>query len=130
VKEQFNASVPSEDVNRFSKTIADFSEKMAACAGSATDTVEYGKQIAGRLCPVTLPYELGTTATFDVASFNGRPLADDAMDVMLTLAGNKPLVDGVAPDKNRIRNEFPYYGDPYTKDEQVGVTPVSRPAKK
>jgi hypothetical protein len=130
VKEQFNGSVPSEDVNRFSKTIADFSEKMAAYAGSATDPAEYGKQIADRLCPVTLPYELGTAATFDVADFNGRPLADDAMDVMLTLAANKPLADGVAPDQNRIRNEFPYYGDPYTKDEQVGVTPVSRPAKK
>lgn len=130
VKEQFNASVPSEDVNRFSKTIADFSEKMAAYAGSATNPAEYGKQIASRLCPVTLSYELGTAATFGVASFNGRPLADDAMDVMLTLAANKPLADGVAPDRNRIRNEFPYYGDPYTKDEQIGVTPVTRPAKK
>jgi hypothetical protein len=77
-----------------------------------------------------LPYELGTAATFGVDDFNGRPLADDAMDVMLTLAANRSLADGVAPDQNRIRNEFPYYGDPYTKDEQVGVTPVSRPAKK
>jgi hypothetical protein len=52
------------------------------------------------------------------------------MDVMLTLASNKPLADGVAPDPARVRNDFPYYGDPYRKDEQVGVTPVSRPAKK
>jgi hypothetical protein len=36
----------------------------------------------------------------------------------------------VAPDRSRIRNEFPYYGDPYTKDDQVGITPVSRPPKK
>ena len=28
VKEQFNASVPSEDLERFAKSIADFSEKM------------------------------------------------------------------------------------------------------
>jgi hypothetical protein len=48
----------------------------------------------------------------------------------LTLASNKPLSDGVAPDRNRIREEFPYYGIPYSKDEQVGITPVSRPAKK
>ena len=126
-KEQFNTSVPSEDVSRFSKAIADFSEKMTTYAGSAAAPAEYGKQIAGRLCPVTLPYELGTPATFDVAGFNGRALADDAMDVMLTLASNKPLADGVAPDRSRIRNEFPYYGNPYTKDEQVGVTPMLRP---
>ena len=130
VKEQFNASVPSEDVNHFSKTIADFSEKMTYSAGSAADPAEYGKKVAGRLCPVTLPYELGTAATFALAGFNGRPLGDDAMDVMLTLASNQPITDGVAPDRSRIRNEFPYYGDPYTKDEQIGVTPVSRPTKK
>jgi hypothetical protein len=31
------------------------------------------------------------------ASFNGRELGDDALDVMLTLATNSPLVDGIAP---------------------------------
>jgi hypothetical protein len=129
-KEQFNTSVPSEDVDRFSKVIADFSEKMTTYAGSAADPTQYGEQIANRLCPVTLPYELGTTATFDRSGFNGRALGDDVMDVMLTLASNKPLADGVSPDPNRIRTHFPYYGDPYTKDEQVGVTPVSRPSKK
>ncbi len=129
-KELFNTSVPSEDVTLFSKAIADFSEKMTTYAGSAADPSEYGKQIAGRLCPITLPYELGTPATFDRSGFNGRPLGDDVMDVMLTLASNKRLADGVAPDGSRIRNEFPYYGAPYTKDEQVGIPPVSRPAKK
>jgi hypothetical protein len=52
------------------------------------------------------------------------------MDVMLTLAANKPLADGVAPDPQRTVTEFPYYGAPYTAAEQVGVTPVSRPAAK
>jgi hypothetical protein len=129
-KEQFNASVPSDDVDRFSKVISDFSEKMTTYAGSAADPAAYGEQIAGLLCPVTLPYELGTPATFDRTRFNGRPLGDDVMDVMLTLAANKQIADGVAPDRSRIRDQFPYYGAPYTKDEQVGVTPVSRPSKK
>jgi hypothetical protein len=69
----------------------------------------------------TLPYELGTSAAFEVASFNGRALGDDALDVMLTLATNTPLVDGLAPDRVRIRKDFPYYGAPYTAEEQVGV---------
>jgi hypothetical protein len=129
-KEQFNKSTPSEDVSRFSKRFADFSEKMTGYAGSTADPVAYGEQIARLLCPVMLPYELGTAALFESTRFNGRPLGNDVMDVMLSLATNKPTADGVAPDRSRIRNEFPYYGDPYTKDEQVGVTPVPRPAKK
>jgi hypothetical protein len=76
-----------------------------------------------------LPYELGTQATFERNRINGRPLGDDVMDVMLTLACNRPLADGVAPDLNRIQDDFPYYGDPYTKDEQVGVTPVPHPSR-
>jgi hypothetical protein len=130
VKEQFNASVPSEDLERFAKPIADFAEKMTTYAGSAADPGEYGKLIAARLCPNTLPYELGTFAAFEVASFNGRALGDDVLDVMLTLAANTPIVDGLAPDCGRIRRDFPYYGAPYTAEEQVGVTPMPRPAKK
>jgi hypothetical protein len=65
-----------------------------------------------------------------VASFNGRALSDDVLDVMLTLPANTPLVDGLAPDHGRVRKDFPYYGAPYTAEEQVGVTPISRRAKK
>ena len=129
-KELFNASVPSEDVERFAKSIADFAEKMTTYAGSAQNPAEYGKQIAKRLCPNTLPYELGTPAAFEVGSFNGRALGDDAMDVILTLATNMPPVDGPAPDRGRIRNDFPYYGAPYTAEEQAGVRPMPRPANK
>ena len=129
MKEQFNASVPSEDLERFAKPIADFAEKMTTYAGSAADPGEYGKLIARRLCPNTLPYELGTSAAFELASFNGRALGDDVLDVMLTLAANKPFSDGLVPDRERIRKDFPYFGAPYTAEEQVGVTPI-RPAKK
>jgi hypothetical protein len=102
---------------------------MTTYAMSAGNPTEYGRQIAARLCPVTLPYELGTPAAFDLTGFNGRPLGDDVMDVMLTLASNTPLEDGAVPDRKRIRSEFPYVGPPYTKEEQMGVSPV-RPPKK
>ena len=128
LKEEFNASTPSEDVSRFAPAIAAFAEKMTAYAGSAPNPAEYGKQLAARLCPTTLPYEIGTPAVFDVSGFNGRTLADDAMDVMLTLTANQPLADGAAPDTTRIRAGFPWYGEPYSKDEQAGVTPMLRPA--
>ena len=103
---------------------------MTTYAGSATDPVEYGKLIAARLCPSTLPYELGTPAAFEVDRFNGRVLGDDALDVMLTLAANSPIASGLAPDRDRIRKDFPYFGAQYTAEEQIGMTPIRRPAKK
>jgi hypothetical protein len=130
LREEFNRSVPSEDVAKFSGPIAEFAEKMTTYAGSVFNPGEYGKQVVDRLCPAMLPYEIGTDGAFDHAGFNGRALGDDVMDVMLTLASNKPLGDGVAPDGSRVRKEFPYFGNPYTSAEQVGVTPVPRPAKK
>jgi hypothetical protein len=130
MKDKFNATAPCEDRERFAKSIADFAEKMTTYAASATDPGEYGKRVAARLCPDILPYELGTSAAFEVANFNGRQLGDDAMDVMLTLATNTPVVDGLAPDRARISKDFPYYGSPYTAEEQAGVRPMGRPAKR
>jgi hypothetical protein len=49
---------------------------------------------------------------------------------MLTLAANQALSDGVAPDRQRMRGEFPYFGEPYTLDEQHGVSPMAQPATK
>jgi hypothetical protein len=123
VKETFNKSVPSDDIALFSGYIADYTQKMTTYAGSVMNPEEYGRQMVSRLCPNTLPYELGTAAAFDLARFNGRPLGDDVQDVMLRLASNMPLQDGAAPDRNRIRTEFPYFGEPYSKEEQKDVVP-------
>ena len=130
MKDRFNASQPSDDVASFSRFFFDFGEKMTTYAMSAVNPAEYGKQIADRLCPVTLPYELGTTAAFNLARFNGRPLGDDVMDVMLTLLSNTPIEDGAVPDRKRIRSEFPYVAPPYTKEEQMGVSPIHPTPKK
>jgi hypothetical protein len=53
----------------------------------------------------------------------GGHWGDDVQDVMLTLASNRPLQDGAAPDRNRIRTKFPYFGEPYAKEEQKDVVP-------
>jgi hypothetical protein len=60
-----------------------------------------------------LPYELDTPASFSFAAFNGRGLSDDVMDVILTLATNTALGDGVAPDQRLMRPDFPYFGEPH-----------------
>jgi hypothetical protein len=113
MREAFNRAAPAEDISRFSARIADVAAKLTRLAGSATDPAGYGKMLAQKLCPVTLPYELDTPARFTVDRLNGRGLADDVMDVILTLATNTPLSDGVAPDRSRMRDEFPYFGKPF-----------------
>jgi Domain of unknown function (DUF4331) len=129
IKEEYNRAMPADDVERFCPQICKFAEKMTGLAGSVTSPADYAKQLMARICPTTLPYELDTAAAFNYAGFNGRGLADDVMDVMLTLATNTALGDGVAPDKGRTRSDFPYFGEPYTSAEQA-VAPVQGLAKK
>ena len=129
MREAYNRAVPADDLALFSGQIGMVAEKLSTLAGSAADPADYARTVIGRLCPTVLPYELGTPAAFDVAGFNGRALSDDAMDVILTLAANTALGDGVAPDPTRMRPAFPYFGEPYTAAEQVGVTPAHQPSK-
>jgi hypothetical protein len=104
----------AHDVTLFSKPISDFTEKVTRLANSAANPSEYANQILARICPTVLPYELDTPAYFNVAGFNGRALTDDVMGVILTLATHTALGDGVAPDKQLLRPDFPYFGEPHT----------------
>lgn len=119
IKEEYNRAVPTDDVARFSPVLGKFAEKLTGLAGSVVSPADYAMQLIARICPTTLPYDLDTAGAFDCTGFNGRGLADDVMDVMLTLATNTALGDGVAPDKSRMRLDFPYFGEPYTSAEQV-----------
>lgn len=130
MREEFNRAVPAEDGARFSAQIGRVAEKLIGLAGSAADPPGYAKQVIARLCPVVLPYQLDTAAAFGLAAFNGRGLTDDVMDVMLSLATNTTLGDGVAPDRTRVRDAFPYFGEPYTNADQADLPPVPGPRKK
>jgi hypothetical protein len=113
MREDYNRAVPTEDLSRFSLQISEIVEKVTRLANSTTSPADYAKQFVERILPTTLPYALDSEAAFEVSRFNGRDLADDVMDVMLTLTTNTALGDGVAPDQRRIRAEFPYFGEPY-----------------
>jgi hypothetical protein len=111
MQEQYNRATPAQDSELFASQISAVVEKMTRQAGSAADPAAYGKLVAGRLIPTTLPYELGTWAAFSYAGFNGRGFADDVMDVQLSLMTNTALGDGVPiPAGPRARAEFPYFG--------------------
>ena len=120
--EQYNRAAPTDDAALFSKPIANFAEKLTRLANSAADPSAYAKQLLARICPTVLPYELDTPACFGFSGFNGRALTDDAMDVILTLATNTALGDGVAPDPRLVRADFPYFGEPHAKSQRSAAT--------
>jgi Domain of unknown function (DUF4331) len=124
VRETYNRTGPADDREKLGPALSQFTARVSGLAGSTPDSQEYGRQVADRLCPIMLPYELGSDAAFDFAGFNGRALADDVMDVIITMASNVALSDGVAPDPTRIRPEFPYFGPPFTAEEQAGIAPA------
>jgi len=130
MREQYNRAVPADDLAHFSGQIGGVVEKLSALAGSATRPSDYARKLIARLCPTMLPYVIGTPGAFNFASFNGRALGDDVVDVILTLASNTALGDGVVPDKARIRSGFPYFGEPHTRAEQADVAPAPQHSQK
>ena len=119
MREDYNRAIPCGDVPRFSNEIAKVVEKATRLAGSVANPAAYAKQFVARVCLTTLPYVLDSEAAFSFAGFNGRGLSDDVMDVILTLLTNTALGDGVAPDKSRIRSDFPYFGEPYKHSDKI-----------
>ena len=109
MREDFNRTPPWGDNDRFTAQIADVVKETTRRAGTTANPANYAQRFLARLGPLTLPYQLGTTASFDYTGFNGRALADDVMDVMLSLRANSALGDGVAPNPARIHAAFPYF---------------------
>ena len=126
--EEYHQKRPAQDRACFGPTIERLVSRLTALAGSAANPDAYGKEVASRICPSMLPYEIGSEASFTLAAFNGRPLADDVLDVMFSLAANTPIADGVSPDKTKIIDEFPYYGPPYNEEEQRGLVGIPQHA--
>jgi Domain of unknown function (DUF4331) len=127
LRETYNRTGPVEDRENLQQALVQMASRVSALAGSSANPEEYGRQAAHRLCPVMLPYELGTDAAFSFAGFNGRALGDDVMDVIITLLGNTALSDGVRPDTTRLRADFPYFGAPFSAEEQASIQPAQKP---
>src|SRR4030081_874861 len=124
LRETYNRTGPAEDRDKLGQALAQFTAQVSGLGGAAPNRIEYGREVGGLLCPIMLPYELGSDAAFDFTGFNGRAFGNDVMDIVITLASNVPLADGVIPARTRIRSDFPYFGAPFTAEEQAGITPV------
>jgi hypothetical protein len=113
VKDDYNRSLPSADVPRFSQIVADALARVTQLAGSTGDPAAYAQRVVERLFPTTLPYVLDSAASFGFAGFNGRAITDNVENVMLSLQTNTPIDQGATVARTNILDEFPYFGTPH-----------------
>ena len=105
-----NTRHPSEDFDAVAKYIGDQVAAVVAATGTSEDPEGYGETVARRLFPDVLPYVVGTPATYGFAGFNGRKLADNAPEAMLSLVTDTAVPSGLKPSVAKdLRDEnFPY----------------------
>ena len=113
VKDDYNRSLPSADVPRFSRIVSDALPRYTQLAGSTDDPAAYAQRVVECLFPTTLPYVLGSAASFGFAGVNGRAMTDNVENVMLSLQANTPIDQGTTVARTNIPDEFPYFGAPH-----------------
>jgi hypothetical protein len=105
-----NTRHPSADFNADGKYIGDLVDAVVSASGTSDGSRGYGQTLARELFPDVLPYVVGTPATYGFAVRNGRTLADNAPEVMLSLVVNTAVPSGLKPSvAERLRSgNFPY----------------------
>ena len=112
LREAFNRTPPWGDNSAFVASTVDIVTKYVTLAGTSPEPPVYARRVAELFGTITLPYTVGTPASFDYTGFNGRALGDNVMDNMLSVLTNSPLGTGIAPDPERISENFPYFSRP------------------
>ncbi|GLV60328.1 hypothetical protein KDH_71480 [Dictyobacter sp. S3.2.2.5] len=105
-----NTRHPSEDLAADGKYIGELIAAAVAASGTSDDPQGYGHVVARQLFPDVLPYMVGTPATYGFAILNGRPLADNAPEAMLSMVVNTAVPSGLKPDvaQQQRSKDFPY----------------------
>jgi Domain of unknown function (DUF4331) len=105
-----NTRHPSADFNDDGKYIGDLVAAVVSASGTSDDPQGYGQTVARNLFPDVLSYVVGTPATYGFAVRNGRTLADNAPEAMLSLVAGTAVPSGLNPSvAERLRSgNFPY----------------------
>jgi hypothetical protein len=105
-----NTRHPSQDVSAEAASLGRQIAAVVAAAGTSDDPAGYGQAVAGDLLPDVLPYVVGTPAVYGFAARNGRTLADNAPEAMLSLVTNTAVPSGLKPSvaKDQRASGFPY----------------------
>jgi hypothetical protein len=107
---RLNAGRPSDDFATHGALVAKAIAGVVSASGTAEDPQAYGEKVARRFFPNILPYEVGTSAVFGFAEWNGRSLTDNAPDVMFSIAANAPVRLGIGKESvtSKPSKVFPY----------------------
>jgi hypothetical protein len=105
-----NTRHPSDDFTAEGRHIADLVAAAVAASGTSVDPHGYGQTVARELFPDVLSYVVGTPATYGFAVRNGRSLADNAPEAMLSLVSGMAVPSGLKPSvSEHLRDtNFPY----------------------
>ena len=105
-----NTRHPSKDFDAEGQHIAEHIAAVVAANGTSGDPKGSGQTVARELFPDVLPFVVGMPATFGFAVRNGRTLADNAPEVMLSLVAGEAVPSGLKPAvaKNQRADKFPY----------------------
>jgi hypothetical protein len=105
-----NTRHPSADFDDDGKYIGDLVAAVVAASGTSDDAQGYGQTVARNLFPDVLSYAVGTPASYGFAVRNGRTLADNAPEAMLSLVAGTAVPSGLKPSvaERLRRGTFPY----------------------
>jgi hypothetical protein len=101
---------PSQDFNAVGKWLGDKVSAVVGANGTSGDPDGYGQTVAQELFPDVLPYVVGTPAIYSFVARNGRPMADNAPEAMLSLVAGMAVPSGLKPSiaKHQRADKFPY----------------------
>ena len=105
-----NTRHPSEDFAADGAHVAGQVAAVVGASGTSGDPEGYGQAVARGLFPDVLPYVVGTPAAYGFAGFNGRTLADNAPEAMLSLVAGAAVPSGLRPSVAEAQRAagFPY----------------------
>ena len=105
-----NTLHPSEEFNAIGRYIGEQIAAVVSASGTSDDPQGYGETVARELFPDVLSYVVGTPAIYGFAARNGRTLADNAPEAMLSLVTNMAVPSGLKPSiSQHLRDSnFPY----------------------
>ena len=105
-----NTRHPSEDYAAEGEHLAGHVSAVVAATGTSAEPDVYGLTVAKTLLPDVLPYVVGTPASFGFATRNGRTLADNAPEAMMSLVVGAAVPGGLKPSVAEAQRsgQFPF----------------------
>ncbi|GAA4261010.1 DUF4331 family protein [Dactylosporangium darangshiense] len=104
-----NETHPADDAANYATAIGDLVASVVRRRGTADRPEVHAAGLVERIVPDLLGYVVGSPAQFGFVAFNGRRLADNAPEIMFSLATNSAIPGGLrAGDRKRSQDAFPY----------------------